>query len=254
MAWRRASFKGRKVWVEVDDAGVPRVDGGRVAVRYSDAAGATVYRAGASRVGPPDGPAMDLADGVDADDRPAAAKPASRGSGFGSAGTRTAAQAARAAEAAGALLASLPAGTAVAFTDGGCRGNPGPAGSGVALTLPDGRRAEASVSVGVATNNVAELTAVGVALTLLDEAGVSPEAPVAVLTDSQYVQGVLSLGWKAKANKALIEDVRAALAKRPGVRLHWVAGHVGTGGNERADALAGRGVEGITRTTWFPAP
>jgi len=248
MPWRRASFKGRKVWVEVDATGAPSVRGGRVAMRYSDKPGATVYRAGAGRIGEVEGPAHDLGDGVSADDRPR--KAASKGSGFGSAGTRTKAQAAAAAEAADALLASLPEGTSVAFTDGGCKGNPGPAGSGVSLWLADGRRVEAAVALGRGTNNVAELTAVQTALTLLDDAGLSADAPVALLTDSKYVHGVLAMGWKAKANRELILPLREALAARPGVALHWVAGHVGVAGNERADALAGEGIAGTSFVRW----
>src|SRR5690606_34490022 len=113
-----------------------------------------------------------------------------------------------------------------------------------------GRRAEAARALGTATNNIAELTAVGIALDLLDEAGVPPDAPVAVLCDSQYTLGVLALGWKAKANAALIAELRQRLAARPGVELHWVAGHVGTGGNEAADRLANEGVAGRSFVRW----
>ncbi len=250
MGWRRAAFKGKKVWVEVDATGEPVVDGGRVPIRYAKKAGATVYRAGASRIGAPEGPIEDLGDGVSADDRPATPRSASRGSGFGSAGSRTASQAAAAAAAAADLIASLPQGTAVAFTDGGCRGNPGPAGSGVSLRLPDGRRAEAAVSLGTGTNNIAELTAVDTALDLLAEAGWPAEGPVAVLTDSKYVHGVLVAGWKAKANRELILPLRDKLKAWPGVRLHWVAGHVGIDGNEQADALAGAGIDGRSFVRW----
>ncbi|MFK7926909.1 MAG: ribonuclease HI [Myxococcota bacterium] len=139
----------------------------------------------------------------------------------------------------------------MAYTDGSCRGNPGPAGSGAVLELPDGRRAEASRSLGRATNNVGELTAVGIVLELLDEAGVSADAPVAILTDSDYSHGVLSRGWKAKANAELIKELRSQLSARPGVTLHWVAGHAGIAGNERADQLANAGVDGLTAVRWI---
>ena len=62
-------------------------------------------------------------------------------------------------------------------------------------------------------------------------------------TDSSYSIGVLTKGWKAKANKELIFEVRDQLKARKSVRLHWIAGHVGIPGNERADALANKGVE-----------
>lgn len=253
MPWRRASFKGKKVWVEVDAAGEAVASGGRIAMRYSDKPGATVYRAGVGRIDGLEGALVELEDGVDADARPTGSAPSSRGSGFGSAGSRTKAQAAAAAEAADALLSALPPDSAVAFTDGGCKGNPGPAGSGVSLRLPDGRRAEAAVALGQGTNNVAELTAVAAALDLLDEASIAADAPVALLTDSQYVHGVLAKGWKAKANRELILPLRARLQARPGVVLHWVAGHVGVAGNERADALAGEGIAGRSFVRWHDA-
>jgi ribonuclease HI len=167
---------------------------------------------------------------------------------FGSAGTRTPQQAALAAADARRRIALLPAGTIVAYTDGACRGNPGPAGSGTVLELPDGLRIEASRALGDATNNIAELTAIAVALELLDEARIPAEAPVVVFTDSKYADGVLCRGWKAKANTELVAAIRGALARRPGTTLHWLAGHVGIEGNERADELANQGVAGISAT------
>lgn len=256
MKWRRAKFKDGSVFAQVDDAGDLVSDGGRVTIRYNAREGTKLYRAGVSRLELEPGEAVELPDGVDADaPEPAGAASktrASRASGFGSAGTRTQTQAAAAAVDARTRIASLPAETVIGYTDGACRGNPGPAGSGAVVILPDGRRAEASLALGRGTNNIAELTAIGLALDLLDEAGVPPRTPVAVFTDSSYVDGVLTKRWKAKANTELILDLRARLAKRPGVKLHWVAGHVGVEGNERADVLAGRGVDGISGKTPFP--
>jgi ribonuclease HI len=62
--------------------------------------------------------------------------------------------------------------------------------------------------------------------------------PLVIHTDSAYAIGVLSKGWKAKANLVLIERVRARLAKRPGTTLVHVRGHAGIELNERADELA----------------
>jgi ribonuclease HI len=252
VGWRQATFKGKTVWIEVGSDGAPAATGGRVPMRYSKREGAKIYRAGAARLGALEGPVVSLPEGVSADAAPKG-KPKSkgrRGSGFGKAGTRTAGQAAAAAAAAGALLASLSEDTVVVFTDGACKGNPGPAGSGVSMKLPDGRTAEHARALGRATNNVAELTAVEAALDLLEEAGVAADAPVALMTDSQYTNGVLCLGWKAKANRELILGVRERLSARPGLQVHWVAGHVGIGGNESADALANAGVLGRTFTRW----
>ncbi|GDX83065.1 hypothetical protein LBMAG42_48760 [Deltaproteobacteria bacterium] len=284
MFWARASFKGAKVWAEVDAEGAPIVNDGRISVRYSDKAGATIYKAGASRVEPAGGKAMELPEGSAAAEGPAAAgnsavgggsagnggggaRPAlgtprnapgsgpgdkrgaaieRRGSGFGSAGTRTAAQATAAKAAAGAQLAAS-AHAIQCFTDGACVGNPGPAGSGLVVKFPDGTRIERHRALGLATNNIGELTAIEMALDELAAASVDPAAAVVVFSDSQYARGVLTLGWKAKANVSLIAGIRAKLRDRPGVSLQWVAGHVGIAENERADALAGRGVEDSRR-------
>jgi ribonuclease HI len=246
--WVRAAFKDGEVWAEVAADGSLAATAGRVAIRYSDKPGAKVYRAGASRVRPVRGARPEeLADGTSAD---AAKGKKAKGSGFGKAGTRSKAQQAAAKVDAAARLAALPAGTAVAYTDGGCKGNPGPAGSGVRLELPDGRVAEACRSLGRGTNNIAELTAIEMALELLDEAGVPPEAPVVVFSDSSYARGVLTQGWKAKKNVELIQGLRLRWKARPGVELQWVAGHSGIPGNERADALATAGVGGTTSVRW----
>ena len=242
--WRRARFKDKDIWAAVDGSGALRIEGGRVAIRYSGSAGAKLYRAGASGVAvAAESAPEDLPDGVSAD-APKTQTP--RGSGFGKAGTRTKAQATAAADEAQRLLDALPEGTIVAFTDGACKGNPGPAGSGAVVELPDGRRIEASRALGRGTNNVAELTAIGLALDLLEQAGIEPTAPVALLTDSSYANGVLCKGWKAKANTELIAELRRRMRARPGLEVHWVAGHVGVAGNERADELANRGVAGET--------
>ncbi len=248
MPWKPGEFKGAKVWFEVDDRGVAKVASGRVRMRYSDRPGAKVYQAAASNVR-----VDDAAPAIGLDGGGTGGGGASRGSGFGKAGTRTEEQKGLAADAARRLLADLPAGTAIAWTDGACRGNPGPAGSGARVELPDGRVGEASAALGRATNNVAELTAIGLALDLLDEVGWPVDGPVALLTDSSYAHGVLCRGWKAKANGELIVDLRERLAGRPALVVHWVAGHVGVAGNERADALANAGVSGVDRTVWSPA-
>ena len=248
MPWRRADFKDQKVWVEVDPGGAPKASGGRVPIRYNPRPGAKVYQAGASRVAvEASAPVEDLDAGTPAappgEGAPAAKTASGRGSGFGKAGTRTQAQAALAQDAALALIDKLRAeGAVLCFTDGACKGNPGPAGSGCVVEPPGGPVRERSLGLGRATNNVAELTAIELALELLDELGVPKVAPAAIFTDSKYSDGVLAKGWKAKANTELVDRIRARLAQRRGARLHWIAGHVGVPGNERADALANAGV------------
>jgi len=211
-----------------------------VPIRYSDKPGAKVYRAGKGNVEVTGAAPVELEAGVSAD---AAQKKRSKGSGFGKAGTRSAAQAAAAAQAADQLLASFPPDAVVCFTDGACKGNPGPAGAGAVVRLPDGRVLERSLALGQGTNNVGELAAIGLAMDVLDDAEVPVDVQVHVLTDSKYSNGVLVLGWKAKANRELIAEVKAKLARRR-PKVHWIAGHVGIADNERADALANAGVDG----------
>lgn len=241
MSWRKASFKGKTVWAQVNPQGELQVDEGRVPIRYSEGPGARIYRAGASRVAvDPAAPLQELSGGTAADAAPAQGDGKVRGGRSGGG-----AHAARAAE---DLLASLSSETIRAFTDGACRGNPGPAGSGVYIEFPDGRRFELARSLGRATNNIAELTAIDLALDQLEREDTS--LPIAVLTDSSYSIGVLVKGWKAKANQELVARIRERVGRMPGITFHWVAGHVGTEGNERADALANEGVEGLSFEQW----
>lgn len=245
MPWLAGVVNGKDVWVEVDAEGELVVRGGRVPVRYSEAEGAKLYGAGRGNVKVFSGAPRELPPGR-SDEAPAAgARPstkASAPSGFGSAGTRTAAQAAAAKAAAGALIEGVDPSHVMCFTDGACKGNPGPAGAGAVLKLPDGRRVERHLALGEGTNNIGELSAVGLALALLDEEGVESTVQVHIFTDSKYAIGVLSQGWKAKANVELIADLKARLKKRK-AKLHWVAGHTGLAENERADTLANMGVD-----------
>jgi ribonuclease HI len=237
MGWMVGSCKGKDVWIQVEAAGRPVVLGGRVPIRYSQSTGAKVYRAGQGNIQITGTEVLELDAGVSAD-----ALKKAKGSGFGSAGKRSQVQAAMAAEAARELLTTFSADAAVCFTDGACKGNPGPCGAGAVVRLPGGERLEAFRALGMGTNNVGELTAIGLAIELLNEAGFDQTAPVEILTDSKYSNGVLTMGWKAKANKELISVVKLALSKRR-VRVHWIAGHVGIDDNERADALANLGVD-----------
>lgn len=243
MHWVLVSFKGKKVWAAAQPDGQLIADGGRIPIRYSDKAGVTIYRAGVSGIAPVAGAKpQELPDGKAADDSPKGAGGSrgkkGRGSGFGSAGNRTAAQAEAAKAQALGQLAAIPEGTHVAFTDGACQGNPGPCGAGAVVLLGDGTVLERGASLGIGTNNVGELTAVGLALDLLEEAGIDPQDPVVLHTDSKYSLGVLTQGWKAKANTALIGGLKTRLKGWPSLQIRWVAGHVGIAENERADALA----------------
>ncbi len=241
MFWVRSLFKDKVVWAEADAAGKPVVAGGRRVIRYAEAAGAKLYRAGAAGIVDGPGGPVSLPDGVSADEEPTRTG-SGKGSGFGKAGTRTQAQAGAAKEEARVRIAAA-VGSIRCFTDGACTGNPGPAGSGCRVEFPDGRVREDSWALGRATNNIAELTAVEMALEILDAEKVPPTEEVVVYSDSGYARGVLTQGWKAKANVELIASIKGRLRQRPGLRMEWVAGHVGILGNERADVLAGAGVD-----------
>ncbi len=124
------------------------------------------------------------------------------------------------------------------WTDGACSGNPGPMGIGVVL-LSGELRKEISEYLGVGTNNIAELTAIQRGL----EALKVRDRPVIVYTDSSYAIGLLSKGWKAKANTELVLRIRALCAQFSRLTFHKVAGHAGVPENERCDALAREAVE-----------
>lgn len=139
------------------------------------------------------------------------------------------------------------------FTDGACSGNPGPGGWG-AILRAGGRERELFGGERETTNNRMELTAVIRALEAL-------KRPVRarVWTDSQYVQKGISewiRGWKARGWKtASKEPVKNAdlwreldrLAAQHEVDWRWVRGHAGHPENERADALARRGIADIRK-------
>jgi ribonuclease HI len=134
------------------------------------------------------------------------------------------------------------------FTDGACRGNPGPGGWGAILRL-DGAERELFGGEAATTNNKMELTAVIRALEALKES-----SRARVYTDSQYVQkginewihGWKRNGWKTAdkkdvKNKTLWLELDE-LRKRHQIEWHWVKGHAGHPENERADRLANQGI------------
>jgi ribonuclease HI len=137
-------------------------------------------------------------------------------------------------------------GAIIVYADGACSGNPGPAGAGVVLLDGTSRR-ELSHYLGVGTNNIAELSALELAALAID----ARERPVRMHTDSQYAIGVLTKGWKAKANVELIARLRALLAHFADLELRYVPGHAGVPLNERADQLAVEAVERRESSGWM---
>lgn len=136
------------------------------------------------------------------------------------------------------------------YTDGACKGNPGPGGWGVLLKSGSTEK-ELFGGEPLTTNNRMELTAVIEGLRALKR-----PCRVTLYLDSEYVRkGITEWihGWKAKgwrtAAKQPVKNVELwqaldELVSQGGHQIdwHWVKGHAGDPGNERADALANRGV------------
>ena len=134
------------------------------------------------------------------------------------------------------------------FTDGACSGNPGPGGWGAALVW-NGHERELKGGAADTTNNRMELTAAIMALEALKR-----PSRVRLHTDSRYLKDGISSwiarwkknGWrtaerKPVKNSDLWQRLEAALAGHD-VTWVWVKGHAGHAGNERADALARKGM------------
>lgn len=150
------------------------------------------------------------------------------------------------------MAASVPV---IIYTDGACSGNPGPGGWGALLKWGEHSR-ELFGGEAETTNNRMELTAAIRALETLKR-----PCRVDLYTDSQYVRGGITEwisgwlrnGWKTSNKKPVknadlwqqLEDAR----HRHDISWHWVKGHAGDPGNEKADELARRGME-----PYKPAP
>ena len=135
------------------------------------------------------------------------------------------------------------------YTDGACRGNPGPGGWGVVLRHED---SEKTLRGGErqTTNNRMELRAVIQGLGALRE-----PCQVTIISDSTYVlNGVTKWmknwkqkGWRTSSNKPVrnvdLWQELDSLVLGHKINWHWIKGHSGDPGNERADQLANRGID-----------
>jgi len=224
--WVRAKLRGSQVFARADERGELQATGGRVEIRYRKNDG-RLYRAAARNLeilDPTPLPDNTCSDAEEVQRQPAAT-------------TRTTKSRKPASKPASPPPTTASDGAQVAYTDGACSGNPGPAGLG-SVVLTGGQRIERYEYLGQGTNNIAEMMAV---IRTLED--LNPSQPSLIHTDSTYTIGVAVQGWKAKKNTKLVAELRAALAAHPHARLVKVKGHAGIPLNERADELARTAVE-----------
>lgn len=137
------------------------------------------------------------------------------------------------------------------YTDGACRGNPGPGGWGATLEMGEHFR-ELSGAEAMTTNNRMELMAVIAALEALKR-----PVPIKLYTDSEYVRRGITewlkswkaRGWKTADRKPVknqdLWERLDAIASRHDIEWHWVKGHSGVPGNERVDRLANAAIDAL---------
>ena len=196
--WKRMRFKKNKVWLAVDRSGKPIEENGKVLIKYQ-LDQTHEYWVRRSSIKPLESDQAEMQ------------------------GNEKRQPLARADDREGILI----------FTDGASSGNPGPAGIGVVMRFGKHEK-EISEYIGLATNNIAELKAIKAGLLALKKT----DLPVRIFTDSRYAFGVLTLGWKAKANSELVQSIKKTMKKFKNLKIVKVKGHAGHEGNERADFLA----------------
>ena len=245
MELQRRYFKGKEVWVEVDHLGDAIIEDGRVSMRYQNDKEAKVYRASPSNLS---AQAADLVDATESFEKKRAPSKAKKGTKSNSEdiilhesteswgprreSTTTPDEIAE--------LKTPPTGVIEIYTDGACSGNPGPSGYGVVLR--DGERyLEISQYLGIGTNNIAELMAIKIALESIPKE--ERDRKVHIYSDSTYCIGVLTKGWKAKANRELILALRELVKAFTDLHFFKVKGHAGHPLNERADLMATSSLE-----------
>lgn len=233
MPFRRMKLRGQLVWARCDERGELIEEGGRVEIRYREGDG-KAYAAARRNLAPADGSIRPDSD-------------------FGEAESQASTKSQQGASSSARRTPSSPAGgypelpekgETLAYADGACKGNPGPAGLGVVL-IDEEARYELAEYLGQGTNNIAELTAI---LRAIEKA--EPGKRLRVFTDSTYSIGVLQKNWKAKKNVELIASIREAMRKHGAVELHYVKGHAGIPLNERVDELAVGAIVARSSSGW----
>lgn len=222
MFWQRMLFKNSvKVYVCVDENGNPIVnEEGYVAFRYKDADQVPVFHTVKSKLSPICN--AQIRDDDDPNDLPSIHKIPN---------PQTCKMPDRTGKASNQDI-PIPPKTIVVYTDGGASPNPGPAGSGI-LLLYEGHCLELWHYLGKSTNNIAELTAILLALQNIK----NKTLPILLFSDSQYAIDILTNRKQAKKNLELIDQVKAEMAKCQQLTLLKVRAHVGIAHNEHVDKL-----------------
>ncbi|MFZ2631835.1 MAG: ribonuclease H [Desulfosalsimonadaceae bacterium] len=210
--WVRKQFKNNKVWVAANTNGQPVVEKNKVLIKYQ-LDQEHQYWVNLKDVGE-----------ITANHTPRNPKKTPQADGNRSDRKKKKAQ---------DHLIDDPLNAIIIYTDGASSGNPGPSGIGVVMEY-GGHEREISNYIGIATNNIAELTAVQTALMSLKR----NDLPVRIYTDSSYVCGLLISGWKAQKNVALVQAIKELMTRFTNLKILKVKGHSGIRGNEKADQLA----------------
>ena len=205
--WKRMSFKGNKVWAAADCDKNLVIEKGKVLIKYNLKQNYE-YRVKLESLKPEDQAiASQKKSGSKKDQKKSAKKIA--------------------------IENDIPGNCIKIYTDGASSGNPGPSGIGILLIYEE-KRKEISKYIGQATNNIAELTAIKVALEELKR----HDLPVRIFSDSSYSIGLLTKGWKPQKNRELVSDIRVLIKKFSDLCFIKVKGHSGIKENEVADFLA----------------
>ncbi|MCD6138398.1 MAG: reverse transcriptase-like protein [Deltaproteobacteria bacterium] len=217
--WKRMMFKGHKVWLQLDGSGQPVVENNKVLIKYR-LDHEYQYWVSEKAVEPINPRHLKKQNTGKKPGHPEGS--IKRGDPF------------QAFLTAGPVKEeSVLPGSIVIYTDGASSGNPGPAGIGIVMRYGEHTK-EISRHIGIATNNIAELMAIKVAL----EAVRTTDIPVRLYTDSRYCYGLLILGWKPRRNEALVAAIKKLMKRFQDLKIIKVEGHVGIAANEQADRLA----------------
>ena len=211
-SWKRMSFKGNKVWAQTDINKNLLVKKGMVLIKYNLKQDYE-YRVKPESLNPEDQAV------------PAKKKSAPPKSSLKSQTDKPPKEQ--------NIETDLPHNCIKIYTDGASSGNPGPSGIGILFIYGENKK-EISKHIGMATNNIAELTAIKIALEELKR----DDLPVRIFSDSSYSIGLLTKNWKPKKNQELVFEIKELMDKFCDLAFIKVKGHSGIKENEVADFLA----------------